>query len=207
MARPMVTKMSLKPPMKRSCSSSGEAGNSGGSLAVSSARRRSACSAVIMPRSTPFAKISLAIIDTGPLELSKPDQACRKQLMQSCLDDWRPALPNLDRLEGMNQHDDVERQIVANMQRQYQLEQEHDRDGGDNRKLLRQQKAADHRKVIGDRIDDAVAEVIQRDRAGAVAVDDPVGILDQFPAAFQQHGNDQAALPGEAREGEEGRAV
>src|SRR6185369_16870408 len=91
-------------------------------------------------------------------------------LMQSCLDDWRPALPNLDRLEGMNQHDDVERQIVANMQRQYQLEQEHD-------------------------------------RAGTVAVDDPVGILDQFPTAFQQHGKDQAALPGEAREGEEGRAV
>src|SRR5207245_2545855 len=115
-ARPMVTKMSLKPLMKRSCSSSGETGNSGGSPAFSSACRRSACSAVIMPRSTPFAKISLAIIDTGPLGLSKPDQGRRKQPMQPSLDDRRPTLPNLDRLERMNQHDDVERQIVANVE-------------------------------------------------------------------------------------------
>src|SRR4051794_19881212 len=154
MASPIVTKTSLKPPMKRSCSSSGEAGNSGGSPAVSSACRRSACSAVIIPRSTPFAKISLAIIDTGPLELSKPDQACRKQPMQSSLDDRWPTLPNLDRLEGVNQHDDVERQIVANVQRQHQLEQQCHSHGDGDRELFGQQEAADHRKRIGDRIDD-----------------------------------------------------
>src|SRR5829696_7479669 len=144
-ARPSVTKMSLKPLMKRSCSSSGEAGNSGGSATFSSARRRWACSAVIMPSSTPFAKISLAIIDTGPLELSKPDQGRRKQPMPLSLDDRRPALPNLNRLERMNQHDDVERQIVANVERQHELEQQRQRHGDGNRKPFCQQEAADHR--------------------------------------------------------------
>src|SRR3954464_14714641 len=170
MASPIVTKTSLKPPMKRSCSSSGETGNSGGSPAVSSERRRSACSAVIIPRSTPFAKISLAIIDTGPLELSKPDQACRKQPTPSSLDDRWPTLPNLDRLEGVNQHDDVERQIVANVQRQYGFEQHRQRHGGGDRQLFRQQETADDGKIVGDRIDDGIAEIIQRDGAGAVTV-------------------------------------
>src|SRR6185369_7222290 len=133
--------------------SSGETGNSGGSPAVSSVRRRSACSAVIMPHSTPFAKISLAIIDTGPLELSKPDQGRRKQPMQSSLDDRWPALPNLDRLEGVNQHDDVERQIVANVERHHELEQQCERHRNGYRKPFRQQETADHGKRIGDRID------------------------------------------------------
>ena len=74
-------------------------------------------------------------------------------------------------------------------------------------KPLRQQKAADHRQIVGHRIDDGVAKIIQRDGAGAVAVDDPVGIFNQLPATFDQHRDDQPALPGEARKNQKRRAV
>jgi peptide subunit release factor 1 (eRF1) len=49
-----------------------------------------------------------------------------------------------------------------------------ERDGQPNRKLSRQQEAHHHEQRIGDRVDDGIAKIIQRDRAGAVALDDPV---------------------------------
>src|SRR5712671_5921458 len=62
-------------------------------------------------------------------------------------------------------------------------------------------------KRVGYRIDDGIAKIIQRDGPSAVALDVPVGIFQQLPAAFDQHGDDQAAGPGQARQRKVCRAV
>src|SRR3981189_878510 len=177
MARPMVTKISLKPLMKRSCSSSGEAGNSGGSPAFSSARRRSACSAVMMPCSTPFVRISVAIIGADPLELGKPDQRSRKQSARSSLDDWRTRLPYRDRLEGMELDEDLHLRVVANVKQHPGFEHKAERNGRGNRQFPGREEPQHHVKCIGYRIDDGIAKIIQRDGAGAIALDGPGGIF------------------------------
>src|SRR5258707_7598475 len=79
----------------------------------------------------------------------------------SGLDDRRARLPVPDRLERMDQHDDVQGQIVADVQPDHDLKQNRDRDGERDRELPRQQEARNHRQRIGNRIDDAVAIVIQ----------------------------------------------
>src|ERR1700694_964498 len=50
-------------------------------------------------------------------------------LAQAALDDWWPRLPLPDRLKRVNQHDDVEGEIVANVKSDQNLEEERDRDG------------------------------------------------------------------------------
>src|SRR5882757_10250612 len=58
----------------------------------------------------------------------------------SGLDDRRARLPVPDRLEGMDQHDDIQGQIVADMQRQHDFERKCKRDGRCDRQLSREQK-------------------------------------------------------------------
>src|SRR3977135_351234 len=137
MARPMVTKISLKPLIKRSCSSSGDAGNSSGSRTPSSARRRSACSAVMIPCSTPFVRTSLAIIGTDPLRLGKLEEGPRQAVDAIVLDDRRPRLPVPDRLKGVDQHDDVQSKIIANVKPDQNLERKPERDRQSNRQRSR----------------------------------------------------------------------
>src|ERR1700712_5739005 len=91
----------------------------------------------------------------------------------SGLDDRRARLPVPDRLGRMDQHDDVQSQIVADMQPDQDLKQNRECDRRRNWKLSREQEAHDHRQVVGNRINDAVAVIIQRHRAGAIALDDP----------------------------------
>src|SRR5882724_3807127 len=50
-------------------------------------------------------------------------------LAQAALDDWWPRLPLPDRLKRVNQHDDVEGKIIANMKSDQNLEGNRDRDG------------------------------------------------------------------------------
>src|ERR1700710_688453 len=54
----------------------------------------------------------------------------------SGLDDRRARLPEPDRLEGMDQHDDIEGQIVADVQRQYDVERNRKRDGRRDRSRI-----------------------------------------------------------------------
>src|SRR6267142_443925 len=91
----------------------------------------------------------------------------------SGLNDRRASLPVPDRLERMDQHDDVQGQIVADVQSDQNFKQNRERDRQRNRELSCEQKARDHGQRIGNRIDDAVAVIIQRNRAGAITLDDP----------------------------------
>src|SRR5437868_1273342 len=53
----------------------------------------------------------------------------------SRLEDRRPGLPLLDRLEGMDQHQDVQRQIVANVQQHREFERDSERNRGSDRQF------------------------------------------------------------------------
>src|SRR3954447_9113564 len=125
----------------------------------------------------------------------------------SGLDDRWPRLPVPDRFEGMDQHDDIEGQIVADVQSHQDFEGKRNRDGRRHRQLSREQKAQNHGQVVGNRIDDGVAVVIQRNRAGAITLDDPRRIFDQLPAALDQHRNDQPARPRRVTQQQPGQSV
>src|SRR5476649_1126952 len=89
----------------------------------------------------------------------------------SGLDDGRAHLPVPDRLEWMDQHDDVQGQIVADVQPDQNFKRNRECYSQRNREFSREQKACDHGQRIGHRIDDAVAVIVQRNRAGAITVD------------------------------------
>ena len=74
-----------------------------------------------------------------------------------------PRLPLLDRLEGVKQHDDVQRQIVANVQRQTISNANASATVAATGSFFASRKPRDHGEIVGDRIDDGVAEIIQRD--------------------------------------------
>ena len=79
-------------------------------------------------------------------------------LAQAVLDDRRSRLPVPDRLERVDQHDDVEGETTANVKPDQNLEGKPERDRRRDRKPSRRQKAHHDRQRIRNRIDDAVAK-------------------------------------------------
>lgn len=102
-------------------------------------------------------------------------------------------LPVLNCIKRPQQHQHVQRQPVADDPKRQRLETQNQRDRGLDRQHPRQPEARDHRKNVGDRVPHAVAVIIQRDGDGAIPLDDPVGIFDDFPSRFDQRGNDQSS--------------
>src|SRR3981081_600131 len=71
------------------------------------------------------------------------------------LDDRRPRLPVPDRLKGMDQYNDVQGEVIADVKPDQNLEHKRDRDRQRNRQLSRQQETHHHGEWIGNRIEDA----------------------------------------------------
>ena len=59
-------------------------------------------------------------------------------------------------------------------------------------RAARDQEAQHHRHDVGHRVDDAVAEVVERDRRGAIAIDDERRVFEHFPRGFDQHRQHEA---------------
>src|SRR5436305_223283 len=81
------------------------------------------------------------------------------QAAKLALDDRWARLPVADRLIRIEQHDDVQGQVVANVKTHGDLEDDRQRDSRSYRKLQRQQEAHGHEAHVRDRVDDAVAVV------------------------------------------------
>src|ERR1700691_5335125 len=104
-------------------------------------------------------------------------------LTQAASDDRWPRLPLSYGLKRVDQHDDIQGEIIANMKPDQNLERKRECDGQGNRKLSGRQKACDHGQRIGYRVDDAVAKIVQRHYGGAISLDNPVGVFNDLPAA------------------------
>src|SRR4051794_3689428 len=61
-------------------------------------------------------------------------------------------------------------------------------DHAPRRQPVGEREAEYHGDRVGDRVDDAVTEIVECDRLCAVAVDDEIAVLDDFPSALDQHG-------------------
>ena len=83
-----------------------------------------------------------------------------------------PALPLSDPLDRMHQHEDVEREIVADRPAHEELHRQREYDNQASREARGEKESERHRQDVRDRVDHAVAEVVERDRGFAVAVDD-----------------------------------
>ena len=97
-----------------------------------------------------------------------------------------------DGLDRVQQHQDVQGQVVANQVADHQFH----RDGGDDDhpdgEARGQHEAEHHGADVAERVQHAVAVVIEGDGGLAIAVDHHVGVLEDFPAAFEQHGEREA---------------
>ena len=117
---------------------------------------------------------------------------------------WRPGssepgvrisspLPLPHRIQRIQQHQDVQQQVVADHVADAELHRDRQRDGRPDRQPRGQQEAAHHRGDVADGIDDAVAVVVERDRRFAIAIDDEVGVLENLPPRLDYHGKPPAA--------------
>src|SRR5262245_51717232 len=95
-------------------------------------------------------------------------------------DDRRPGLPLAYRLVGIEQHDNVQSQVVTNVKADGDFEDQRQRNRRHDRQLQSEQKADDHEARVSDRVDDAVAVVVERSGFGPIAVDNEAGVLQQF---------------------------
>src|SRR5260221_5373865 len=101
---------------------------------------------------------------------------------------WRGSaarLPRLDGVDGVDEHDEVEREIVADRPADEELERHGERDGRGCRQGPGKDEADDHESGIRQRIDDAVAVIVERDRRGAIALDDERRVLHHLPGGFE----------------------
>ena len=90
------------------------------------------------------------------------------------------------------------RQVVANEPQDEELHRDSERDDRPDRETRRDQKARDHGEDVADRIEDAVAVVVERNRHLAIAIDHHVGVLEDLPRRFEHHRQQQPRADGPA---------
>jgi hypothetical protein len=94
----------------------------------------------------------------------------------------------------VEQHDDVEGQVVPDQVADQELGREGERHRGRDGQARGHEEAHRAGEHVGDGVDDAVAVVVERDRALAVALDDRVRVLGDLPGHLGQHRQEQAPV-------------
>ena len=117
------------------------------------------------------------------------------------------ALPVEDSLAGHKQHDDVQRQTIADQPCGKDFEPHNDRDTDPDRQAQRQPEAHEHRRNVGRRVDHCIAPIFAADGEFAVTVDHSFGVFANFPGAFNKGCNQQPPAQTNAAQNQPGRAI
>jgi hypothetical protein len=97
-----------------------------------------------------------------------------------------------DRFDRIEKHYDVENQAVPNPQKQNYFHQNKEDKREPKANFVSEPKPKAEAQNIAERIDDRIAEVIERDRRLAVALDYGIRIFRDFPRAFDRDRDQQA---------------
>jgi hypothetical protein len=122
-------------------------------------------------------------------------------------------LPVSDEIEGVDEIEDVEGEVVANGEREGEFDEEDERDGGPGGESGGEEKPEGGEEDVEAGIEDAVAVVAGGEGGAAVALDDHRGVFQYFPGTFGQHGEEKtqrqgdSAAGGQAQDRVEGQAV
>src|SRR4051812_27837064 len=106
-------------------------------------------------------------------------------------------LPVPDEVEGVNQVDDVKREVIADGEGQYELDDHHQRDRGPSRESGRKIKAQRGEEDVADGVEDAVAIVAGGECALAISLDDHWSVFENLPGTFREDGEKEAEGEGE----------
>ncbi len=101
-------------------------------------------------------------------------------------------LPLADRVDRVQQHQDVQREVVADQVADGQFHGHGGRDDRPDREPCSQHETEHHRADVAERVQHAVAVVLERDRGFAVAVDHHVGVLEHLPTRLEHDRGDQS---------------
>ncbi|QTK80335.1 hypothetical protein AT6N2_C2777 [Agrobacterium tumefaciens] len=96
-------------------------------------------------------------------------------------------LPFLDRVYRPDEHDHIERQIIADQPAGEDFKEDGDQDRQPDRHPSSEQETKGHENRIHRRIQDTVARVPQRHGRGSVAIDDDGRIFQNFPSGLHQN--------------------
>src|SRR5262245_30597373 len=113
-----------------------------------------------------------------------------------------PQLPAADRIDGIEEHEDVEGEVVPDGGQEHELDDDREQDDDPPGQTGGEPEAEDHGANVAQGVDDAVAEVVEGRGVGAVAVDDEGRVLEDLPAALGGDGDEAARAEGEAPGGE-----
>jgi hypothetical protein len=100
----------------------------------------------------------------------------------------------LNRFNRINQHNDIQRQIIPHPKQTTDLHRQNRHHTHPNRNSRREQIAQAHHKNIAAGVEDAVAGVAKGDGDGAVAVDDERGVFEEFPGGLDGEGDEEGAF-------------
>lgn len=99
-------------------------------------------------------------------------------------DDLVPSLPRSNSLDRINQHEDVQQQIVPYREQENQFNQRGERDRSGQAKPARNENAENAGEDISDGIENRISYVSDGDRLRAVTLNDDGRIFDCFPEHF-----------------------
>src|SRR5262249_14978512 len=94
-------------------------------------------------------------------------------------------LPIPNALYRVDKHQNVDSQAVAKPKQKEKIQQQTARDRDTNRQPGRREVSNHHCADVADRIEDAVAEVIQRDGHVTVSPNNKIRIFEEFPATLE----------------------
>src|ERR1051326_5526391 len=111
-------------------------------------------------------------------------------------------LPSLDPRHFVNQHHDVEREVIADRKSHPGLYGDDCQYGCDRREPRRKQEAHYGGQRIAERIDDGIAIITGRNGTGTIAFNDKRAVLEDLPRRFQHDGQTQPRPDGQMFEDE-----
>src|SRR5712671_7240313 len=116
-------------------------------------------------------------------------------------------LPGLDGFGRVDKHQNIQQKIVPDEIYQRGLDQDAAGDNAPDRQPPCQREAGHHGKRVGNGVDDAVAVIVERDRASPIAFDHEARILQDLPGSFAQDRQREPRRNARAWQGEPGEKV
>jgi len=101
-------------------------------------------------------------------------------------------LPGFNEFEGVDEIDDVEREVVADGGGQGEFDEQEEGDGGPGGEFGGEIEAEGGEEDVADGIQDAVAVVAGSERLAAVTLDDHRRVFENLPGTFSKHGEEEA---------------
>ena len=107
-----------------------------------------------------------------------------------------PALPDFNRLARIDEHDDIQGEIIADPKADKYFHCDYEKDCRPDGQTARKEKSEHHEKDVENGIQNRVAVVIERNGDFSVAVYDKIRVFKYLPRSFHKKRQEKSEPPG-----------